>query len=442
MSGLGAAQAVVDLPIPFRTRVIDPSYLDITYRFSSLLETSGSILNVILNEQAPLATFYLETDPAQPGTPNAQGMPQTIRVSLPPDYIIPGIENEIAIIIETNTTWNCNPPGQEDTWLIINDDSTFSLSLEPVSLDSLTPEVAWFPAPFNSLSDMSDVWISLPDDPTDLEIEQMLRLMGLLSSLTSHGVGFQPHLSIGEIPSGVDVSQYHFIILGRPSTNSLLRMLNNDLPQPFSEGSDQLVQVTEEGELQPVGGNNIGVLQILPSIWSPNHLIMVISGTSSIGQSNAISILVDQTVGRSQLDGDIILVQDGVVESQNSEDLAEAGELLSSISDLGTQAALEATATADARLVSTVTPGPSPTFTMTTTPAPTSTPTSLFSLTPSPTIPTPIPTFVPLQPETLKPAKLEQPGWVNLALIAVGIVVIISVLFGTLQMFRPGRKES
>jgi hypothetical protein len=365
-------------------------------------------------------------------------MPQTARISLPPDAMLSGIENSIAITIETDINWNCNPPQQEDTWLIINDDSTFSLSFEPVSLDSLTPEVSWFPAPFNSLSDMSNVWISLPEEPTYLEIEQVLRLIGLISSLTTQGRNFQPHLSIGEIPSGVDVSQYHFIVFGRPSTNPLLRMLNDNLPQPFSSDSDQLAQIAEEIESPISLESNLGVLQIFPSIWSNNHLILVITGTDSIGQSNAISILVEQAAGKSQLEGDVVLVQDGSVLAQSSEDLAESAEFLASINELGTQVALEATAAAQP--ISTITPGPSPTPTLTTTPAPTNTPTPLFSLTPSATVPTPLPTFAPLHPETLKPAKLEQPAWVNLASIGVGILVVISVLFGALQLFRSGQK--
>jgi hypothetical protein len=120
-------------------------------------------------------------------------------------------------------------------------------------------------------------------------------------SITKLGVFFDDELS------GIDLTQYNVIVVGRPSQLAVMDELNNSLPVPFEKGSDvtkgKFLQVTYQ--IPPE--IPIGYVELMPSPWNNDKVLIAALGNTVTGVNWAISALVDPAL-RSQLAGDFAVV--------------------------------------------------------------------------------------------------------------------------------------
>jgi hypothetical protein len=262
-----------------------------------------------------------------------------------------------------------------------------------------------------------------------------------LGSAANGGEGFKPHIQVGGIPSGADLSQDNFIVLGRPTTNSFLRLLNDQMPQPFVPGADELEQRLDDVSYRLPPGYEVGVLETFTSPWSENHVVLVVTGTGAQSQNWAADALLGDLYGRSQLLGDVVFVSQNAVSAVDTRLIEQNVELLTHVPELGTETALQSSATATQETAYTVTPGPTFTPFPTTTPRPSGTPTPLFTLTPMPTVATPIPTFAPLTQEQIQPTESKLPEWFDFLILVTGIFIIFTLIVGLIHIIRRERRR-
>lgn len=432
LNGIGTQVAEIEFSIPSGQRLADDAYIEIYYNYSEVLATGGSTLTLLLNDEIPIASRQL--------LPDAGTGPFTLRGLIPPSGIVPGTINTINIVLNASGNWQCDPPDDSITWFTISRDSVLHLPTQPLDVSTQPTLVGQFPFPFNDQRDLRDVFVSLPEEPTLQDIEQTLKILAALGSATIGGEGFAPTVNLGELPPGIDLSAYHFIVIGRNTTNPFLSSINKNLPQPFAEGTDQLEQVLDDVTFRLPPGYEVGVIETLPSPWQLGRVILVVTGTGPQGQAVAATAMTGAQYGGDDFAGDVVFVSATAIFPVNTAALERRTEVLEEgIPQLETASAQQASASPLPDLNFTATPGPTLTPTLTRTPSMTYTPTSIFTTTPTVASPTPIPTYAPVASDQISGVDVTTPEWVNFLGIATVVVLGVALLYALFTFARRRR---
>jgi hypothetical protein len=420
LSGIGTQIFDITFNIPFGTRLTNDAYVEVLYNNAQTLSIANSNFSVLMNE-VPIGSVNLGVvDPNLTTTPSPVAGYKRLRIPIPSTSVQVGASNTLSMQLDINNDFNCEPPNRAATWFTISKDSTLFLPREIQDPATFVPLVGSFPSPFNSLPNLNNVWVSLPDQPTQAEWEAGVKAISRLGSDT-FGEGFVPRLSVGAIPEGEDLSKYHFIVIGRPTTNAFLAQLNPALPQPFIEGSDSIQQTIDDVSYLIGPGFDIGILQILRSPFQQGNVILVLSGTSAIGEEFATSALLSQRFSNAELLGNIVFAGSNAVTAVDTRLITDVESYVANIPELATESAI--VTTDEPVLLVTVTPGPTASPTLTPTPLAVVPIGGLATVTLAPTVVTPIPTFVPLAVETIQPDEVSTPSWL-LGLLAVTLVLV------------------
>lgn len=424
LSGVGRITADVEFTMPLGQTLTDQAYLDLIYNYSDVLRTGRTTVGLTLNNRTPLASAILDA-PAENEEPSTG--PNHLRAWIPPSSINPGQTNKITITLDVQGNWECYPPDKLVSWFTASGDSLLHLPREVSAQALVAPVVGWFPIPFNTRTDLGNVIVSLPDNPTRLELEQALGLIALLGATVEGGEGFVPRLQVGDFPANTDLAEYDFIVMGRPTTNNFLSQISDRLPQPFLPGTDELDQKIDDVSFRLPAGYQIGMLQVLPSLWSSEHAILVITGTGQEAQAWAAEALLSDEYWGGNFLGNVVFVSETTSSAVDTRLIVESEDMAQGVVEFATESALSPTITPTVEVAYTVTPGP--TFTPSVTPGPILSPTSLLSLTPPPTVPSPIPTFEPLTQEQISPTETELPKWFDILMIVTGVTLGFTALY-------------
>jgi hypothetical protein len=433
--GVGSQFADFRFVVPNGVQISEAAYVEIVFDYSDTLKEAQTSLNLVLNE-TPINSVNIGTGSEYASRPG----PHRIRAPIPPSAVRTGEGNILSVQVESRGNWGCNLPNPATIWLNIRPQSVLALPRAVVDTALRPPLVSDFPVPFSEYSDLHDVLFVLPDQPSLGEVEQVLRLAARLGTLTENGERFAPRLVLGEaLPVGLDLAQYHIILYGRPSTNSLLRSISDKLPQPFTAGTDSLEQTLDDVVLRLPPNFEIGVLQAQPSLWNPRRVLLTITGTSSMGETFAMLAMQAVTFFRGDLNGNIVYVTQNSVYAANTYRSKYAVDIEVDIPTLVAESTLAASATPTPNRVFTVTPGPTETPTPTATPSLTPTPSPIFSPTPFVPTPTPLPTFEPLPPEELQVETPSPPSWIPILIALTAGVLLATAFFGLLSLVRTIR---
>ncbi len=200
------------------------------------------------------------------------------------------------------------------------------------------------------------------------------------------------------------LSDYHLIVIGRPSRSPLLRQVNAQLPQPFLPDSDGIEQRLNDVILRLPLDVSLGYLELIPSPWNPERVLLAITGTSDEGVAWATESLLDQPW---QLEGDLALVRGTEIHTLDTSKLTRSG-----------------VGTVIRTVVPELTPVVSPSVSSS---VPTST--ALFSSTMTPRLTTP-------QPGDRGTSSTSSPPWLAPLVAGTALVVIVILAFGVWQARR------
>jgi len=253
-----------------------------------------SFLGVFLNG-IPLRTVQLDQNNAHK---------QAVEISLPSRLIRSG-QNEIRVDVQMDLEGEdkCQLLDSERLWTTIYSDSTFYL---PLTLQDAAPSLDLFPYPFNKRPGLSDLLIILPNQTEESECDLMLRIASGLGAAAQGDSLALDVTTVGLVTQG-DLYDRDLILIGRPSTHSMIADLNASLPQPFEPGSDQLrLQPESVAYVQDVAWH-IGVIEELAAPWDPERTILVLTGTSDEGLALAGTALLSRD---EALAGNVALVEE------------------------------------------------------------------------------------------------------------------------------------
>ncbi len=443
LNGIGTHTTEFKFYMPPGMAVTSDAYVDLKFDFAETLKSARTSISLVMND-VPLTSIFLGT-----GNPNENPAPtieaqkglHQLRALIPPSSIKNGQINTLTLIFDVQGNWNCSPPNSSVVWFNVRSESELYLPRLVVQ-STLPPQlVGSFPVPFNGTLDLHDVWVSLPTTPTRIDLDQLFTLVSRLGSDTNNGSQFAPRISMGNLPSGVQTANYHFVIIGRPTTNPFLAAINDRLPQPFVPGTDQLKQVLDAVEYRLPPGYTIGVLELLQSPWSQDKVVLAITGIGETGQSYAANALLNFGYDPRDLRGDVVFAAPNTVSYINTHAIRGEMWMPTTVAELATESATLGPGAPTRVLVYTVTPGPTPTITPSNTPRGVVSPTALFSSTPMLGTLTPLPTFAPLASGDLQPPTVQRPAWVTVLIFLTAGVLVLTVAFGLARLVQISRNK-
>jgi len=286
-------------PVPLGWSLTDDAYFRLLFGHSAAIDERVSTLTVLLND-IPWASVSLDESNATGGV---------LELDLPDSRIKHGTSNKISIQSWMQVSKDqCERIDIEQVWLNISQDSLLHLEHREQGADVL--DLDYFPFPFNTQPDLSNVLFALPSLPEVAEVEGMLRIAYALGS-SATGDGFRPFVSLGEEAIDAErLSYYHIVAIGRPSTSPLIRQINPLLPQPFVPGTDKVEHQIGEVLLRLPPDISLGYIQEIPSPWNDDRALLAVTGTTDEGIEWATYAL-SQKYWR--LEGNLALVREGAV---------------------------------------------------------------------------------------------------------------------------------
>ncbi len=310
----GTTEQTISYSLPFATswKVIDDVNLRLHFAHSDTTNREESYLTVEVNG-TPAGTVSLTSENAEDAWAD---------LVLPARLFDFG-SNSISIISNIHlpdsyrdSRFDCLDDDTTAAWLVVYADTELTVPLGP---SSEILSINEFPYAFIGNSDLSDFAMVLPD-VSDAAINKLvIRLSEFLGHyLNSEGIGLKVYTP-AELASASEKPAY-LMLLGTPTWNSEIAKLNDQLPQPFEEGTN--IPVAQAGIIQTNTSNaDIGYLQAL--IGSEGYPILIATGTTDKGIEWAVDALMD-AVNIKNLYGDLALTRaEGSISSAMIQDTSE-----------------------------------------------------------------------------------------------------------------------
>ena len=286
--GIGEGNLIYRVFIPYQMN-IDGALLRLVISHSPDLDTANSSIMVNLNGFTVASIASTQT--------SAEFTP--IEVHLPANRLRPGV-NFVRLTFDMHTPYSSCERAPESVWATVGTNSELQLSYRQANR---SPDLIDFPMPF---SDYPSFAFLVPDAPNAQTMERIASLafrLGQDAQFTN-----QPPVVIQASKFKPEATLFrNFIVVGLPTDNSVLKDINRNLPQPFTE--DGLGLAPGFGVFLPNNTTEapIGLVQILNSPWSLDGVLLVITGTNAQGLDWTWETLLDQAK-ESELSGNLMVV--------------------------------------------------------------------------------------------------------------------------------------
>ena len=295
----GANYSTFTFNIPPGYNLASEAYFDLVYGNSALLNYNRSGIVVQLNYR-PIGSVKLSEVSA------SQAINKS-RISIPAAALVPG-RNVLQVITNLVPTDDCTPPGvNQGLWTNIWAESLLHL---PLAATSITPastqkDLATYLPAFIYDPLLSEVAFVLPENNLDAwrSATQMASYLG------NEARGSIVNLSMfyaNAVPQA-ERSKYNFLVIGRPSELSILDELNKTLPVPFAEKSDLPATTNFQVTYRISPEAPLGYVQIMPSLWNSNRVVLAVLGNSTQGIDWATKALTDSIL-KWRMGGNFALV--------------------------------------------------------------------------------------------------------------------------------------
>jgi hypothetical protein len=261
------------------------AYLDMVLSHSDLLDYDQTGITVILNDQV-VAGIQLSKE-----------SPITERVKLVPGVLRRGF-NRLEVISDVLPRFSCYTEDLMGAWITISRTSSLHLPVSETQLDfGMNENLYNFPYMFLGKRDLSDLtFILAPNDPVSWDhasrVAFFIGAMGNLSLANLHAVYADnvPEDGLGES---------NILVFGLHSAAPFISRINDKLPAPFKAGTDEAVQPSMLINYSLLPETSVGYLQLLPSPWNAENVILVISGNTIDGLPMAGATLIrEDTIAR------------------------------------------------------------------------------------------------------------------------------------------------
>jgi hypothetical protein len=180
------------------------------------------------------------------------------------------------------------------------------LPLTPTQVSPLSMvDLSAYPAPFTYQPTLGATAFVLPHDDLD-SWRSALRIASFLGDRTN-GAVFTLSAFYGDELKDPDRAKYNLVVIGQPSKLPIVSEMNPSLPAPFDPSSDVAIESNMQVKFNIPATAPTGYVQLFPSPWNPNNLVVAALGNSPQGVLWAASALVDAPL-RSRLAGNFAAI--------------------------------------------------------------------------------------------------------------------------------------
>ena len=261
------------------------AYIDLTVSHSDLIDYESTGLTVLLNGETV------------GGLQLAKESPITTQIKFVPGILRRGI-NRLEIVSDVTPYYSCYSTDLLSTWITVSDSSNIHL---PVSDQKLnlgdSANLRDFPYMFLENRNLSDLaFVLASNDPVSWDY----------ASRVAYYIGAKGNVPLvnlyatyGDNISDEVMQNYNLLAFGQSSTLPFMSEINDLLPAPFKSGSDEAVQPSMLVNYSLLSNTSVGYLQLLPSPWNPDHVIMAVLGNTADGVPMAgVTLTQDDLVAR------------------------------------------------------------------------------------------------------------------------------------------------
>ena len=261
------------------------AYIDLVVSHSDLINYEGTGLSVRLNNEVV------------GGLQLSKETPATLQIKLTPGVIRRGV-NRLEVISDIVPFFTCYSTDLSSTWITISETSTIHLPISDQKLnigDSVN--LRDFPYMFLGSRNLSDLaFVLAPNDPVSWDYAA--RVAYYIGAKGSVPLVDLYATYADNIPDDI-LQKYNLLTFGQASKLSFISKINDLLPAPFKSGSDEAVQPSMQVNYSLLPDSSVGYLQLLPSPWNADRVILAVLGNNMEGIPMAgTTLLQDDLVAR------------------------------------------------------------------------------------------------------------------------------------------------
>jgi len=284
--------------VPPGATISADAYLELVYAHSALVDYDRSGIVVNLNNRPIGSVRFTDT--------TANNSTNHLRISIPPSMVMPG-NNILTVSVNLLPLDVCSDPSFRELWAMIWSDSFLNLPLGIFPATAATAmDLDTYPAPFSFDSTLgSNAFLLQKDSPDSwraaLQTASYLgdRANGVLITLRTFYADEMPE---------AEKANYNLLIFGQPSRLPIMAELNASLPAPFLDGGDIASQANLQVTYRVPENSPVGFLQMLPSPWNADKIVLTVVGNSSAGLRWANAALFEPVL-RSSLAGNFAVIE-------------------------------------------------------------------------------------------------------------------------------------
>lgn len=263
----GTGIIVYEFFIPEGFELDSEAFIDLSFTHSALVDYEQSGLVASLND-AEIGSVRFS---------DATTSLSDARFIIPRSAIRAG-RNTLSLRASLIPTSECFNSDTLDIWMSIWPDSIIHLPLTPAA-EGLTRSLSLneYPLPFvNSPSLNTTAFVLSTDDLSGwqaaiaIAADMGARINGLFVNLAA--------AYSDDVPDELR-QQRDLIVVGRPSSSALITELNEALPAPYAEGSDQAISRVSQVTFRTEGAS-VGNLQLLSAPWNKQRIVLAVLGSS------------------------------------------------------------------------------------------------------------------------------------------------------------------
>jgi len=279
----GVNYAAYQFYIPPGQSVAEDAYLELFYGHSSLLEQDGSGMVVRLNGN-PIGSVALTKESAAQAVNRSQ-------ISIPQAAVVTGY-NILEIRVSLIPQDRCANPDLNGLYANIWPDSNLHLPLTPSIVNPISNyDLVSYPVPFayNPALDTTAFVLQGNSLPIWKSAFDIAGYLGDASNgpVTTLGVFYADNLP------EADRAKYNLIIIGRPSQLPILDELKDFLPAPFADKTDRVIEPQLQVNYRIDPNATVGYIEMLPSPWNKDNIILTALGNNDQGAASAGSYLIE-----------------------------------------------------------------------------------------------------------------------------------------------------
>lgn len=267
---------------------------DAVISHSALLDRNRSSLRLLVND-LPLESVALrDIDPVQ----------AVRRFDLPGAALRPGansIRIEISLRLPGFAERDlCNAVPVEQAWAVLHSGSGFQQPPDTAADRDLN--LSLYPYPFHRAGRLDETTVVMPSGDYG-NAQALVQLAADLGRGTRADLLRPVALDAASFDPARDAVDRDIVLFGLPQDQPLLAALGDRLP--VGVGPDQRLVLAREITVRVADREDLGIVQLISSPWSPGRAVLVVTGTSALGLDYAV-----EAIRRRSLSGNVVLASE------------------------------------------------------------------------------------------------------------------------------------